>query len=296
MDFSNFELDNLGSKVEILNNLVCKIIYESGVNTRWIIYFYSFLTFFFLMLSFKRFKVNQSYGLVFYVILSFFFYSLTAARQLTAVSILLYAYSFLQYEDKRCLLFFPWVIVATLIHSFSIFFIFIYFIRFLPKPSEAYGLVFFLASLLAGFVEIDFINQLSVAMDVEHISEYVSEYGSGERTILGKLFSCVIVVFMYFFYYKATKYPNPNRNNVVDNLYLISMLFYAAVSNYPGLIGRIHYDLSIVQCVFLASYMGAADRKITQIEKLAYLFFIFLCMYNNKTFETSLTSSYYLMF
>lgn len=295
-DFSNFEFDNLGNKVEILNNLVCKIIYESGVDTRWIIYFYSFVTFLFLTLSFKRFKVNLSYGLVFYVLLSFFFYSLTAARQLTAVSILLYAYSYLQCNDKRKYLFFLWVVVASSIHSFSIFFIVLYFVRLLSKPSELFSFVIFIASLLAVVVEIDFISQLSVAMDVEHLSDYVSTYGSGERNLFGKIESWAVVAFMYYFYYNATKQSDVNRNKVVDNLYLLSMLFYAALTNYPGLIGRIHYDLSIVQCVFLASYMGASNRKITSIEKVAYLFFIFICMFINNSFETSLRSSYYLMF
>lgn len=295
-DFSNLEFDDLGNKVEIINNLVCRVIYLSGVNTRWIIYFYSFVTFLFLALSFKRFKVNLSYGLVFYVLLSFFFYSLTAARQLTAVSILLYAYSFLQCNDKRKHLFFLWVIVGSSIHSFSIFFIIFYFVRLLPKPSEFFGLVIFIASLLAVAVEIDFVSQLSVAMDVEHISDYVSAYGSGERNIFGKIESWAVIAFMYYFYYNATKQPDVNRNKVVDNLYLLSMLFYAALTNYPGLIGRIHYDLSIIQCVFLASYMGASNRKVTSIEKVAYLFFVFICMYINNGFETSLRSSYYLMF
>lgn len=295
-DFSNIEYGELGNQVEILNNLVCKFIYEGGLNTRWIIYFYSFVTFLFLVLSFKRFRVSLSYGLVFYVILSFFFYSLTAARQLTAVSILLYAYSYLQCQDKRRFRFFVWVIVAALIHSFSIFFIIFYFVRLLPKPSEVYGLVIFVASLLAVAVEIDFVSQLSVSMDIEHISDYVSEFGSGNRNIFGKLESWAVVAFMYYFYYNATKQPDANRDKVVDNLYLLSMLFYAALTNYPGLIGRIHYDLSIIQCVFLASYMGAGNRKVTSIEKVAYLFFVFICMYINNGFETSLRSSYYLMF
>ena len=295
-DFSNIEYGELGNQVEILNNLVCKVIYEGGLNTRWIIYFYSFVTFLFLVLSFKRYRVSLSYGLVFYVLLSFFFYSLTAARQLTAVSILLYAYSFLQCQDKRRFRFFLWVIVASLIHSFSIFFVVFYLVRLLPKPSEAYGLVIFVASLLAVAVEIDFVSQLSVSMDIEHISDYVSEFGSGNRNLFGKLESWVVVAFMYFFYYNATKHPDVNRNKVVDNLYLLSMLFYAALTNYPGLIGRIHYDLSIIQCVFLASYIGAGNRKITSIEKVAYLLFVFICMYINNDFETSLRSSYYLMF
>ena len=125
---------------------------------------------------------------------------------------------------------------------------------------------------------------------------YVSEFGSGNRNLFGKLESWVVVAFMYFFYYNATKHPDVNRNKVVDNLYLLSMLFYAALTNYPGLIGRIHYDLSIIQCVFLASYIGAGNRKITSIEKVAYLLFVFICMYINNDFETSLRSSYYLMF
>ena len=291
-DFSNFKFGDLGNKVEILNNLVCKIIYVNGVNTRWIIYFYTFVTLLFLVLSFKRFRVSLSYGLVFYVLLSFFFFSLTAARQLSAVSILLYAYSYLQCQDKKRFRFFFWLAVASLIHSFSIFFILIYFVRLLPKPSEVYGLVIFAASLLAVAVEIDFISQLSVSMDIEHISDYVSEFGAGNRNIFGKLESWVVVAFMYFFYYNATKQPNVNRNIVIDNLYLLSMLFYAALTNYPGLIGRIHYDLSIIQCVFLASYMGAGNRKVTSIEKVAYLFFVFICMYiNNSSFGSNYAAS-----
>ena len=119
-DLKHLEISDLGGQVEIVSGLMYKFILNHNLNPRWIIYFYSVLMFVFLALAFKRFKVNTAYALVVFVILGFFYYSLTAARQLAAVSVLLYAFSFLYYEKRRIGLFVVWVLFATTIHSFSL--------------------------------------------------------------------------------------------------------------------------------------------------------------------------------
>ena len=114
------------------------------MNERFILVFFAFIAFLFLFIEqINAFKVNLAYGLAIYVILGFMSYSFNINRQMCAASVLLYAYSFLQYENKRKCLFFLFVIIASLIHSFSILFVFIYFVKFIPLLNKKWDVLLF---------------------------------------------------------------------------------------------------------------------------------------------------------
>lgn len=160
-DMSNLEFDDLGSRIELLNNFAYKLISIIGGDGRLILVFYASLMLFSLYKAFKRFGVNVVYGVSFFVILEFFFISFCYSRQLCAVGILLYAFSFLMDKGTRSLWFFVFVLLATSIHSFSIFCFLLYLVKYIPIISKRNSIIIFLICILLIFLD-------SISLTVYH--------------------------------------------------------------------------------------------------------------------------------
>lgn len=283
-DISNLEFDDLGNKVEILNNLLDKIVYDSGMQPRWIIIFYSTIMMVFLWMALRRYKVNIAYALAFYVLLSFFFLSFNIARQFCAISIVLYAFSYLQEGAKYKYLFFLWIIVASLIHSFAIVCIPVFFITKMPVVTRGWTLVVFLICIALASVKLDFINQLSLVLDVEHVSDYLEKYGGGEGlNMVGIVVNWAYIFILFYYYYRRSNYKYRD-DRVINNLFLLSIVFHASLVNYSGVVGRIVYYISIVQIVYLADFFASKKYKLNTIDWLVFLGFFAFRIYRNASF------------
>lgn len=283
-DFANLEFDDIGSKVEILTNLINKIVYDSGMPPRWIIIFYSTIMMVFLLAALRRFNVNIAYALAFYVLLSFFFFSFNIARQFCSISIVLYAFSYLQEKTKKKYLFFWWIIVASLIHSFAIICIPIYFITKIPVFTQGWTLVAFLICIALASVKLDFINQLSLVLDAEHVSNYLEEYGGGEGlNTVGILVNWAYIFVLFYYYYRRSNY-NYNNDRMINNLFLLSIVFHASLVNYSGVVGRIVYYISIIQIVYLAGFYSSIRYKLNKNDWIVFLGFFAYSIYRNAPF------------
>ena len=93
---------DLGSNYELITIWMNRIVYMLNLHPRWIITMYSLITYIFLWIAFKKFRVNIAFASIFYVLLNLYFFSLSAARQMAAVSVILYAYSFLFENEIIC--------------------------------------------------------------------------------------------------------------------------------------------------------------------------------------------------
>lgn len=255
---ANFEFDDIGTKVEVLNNVMNAFVYYGNFDLRFIIYIYSFVTIWVFYLAVRRFNANIAFSCLFYVLFSLYFYSLTAARQLCAASFLLYAYSFLCNAGKWRILFFVWVIVATLIHSFSIFFIFLYFVKDIRFNRKKTAVITFFICLALLLSPIDILSLGAELLGSEKILRYLFSFLSDEGlSFIGKFFQIIkFFILVYVFYVRN----NEEKTDSLDNTFITSVLLYALVSSYPGIIGRIHYDLSIIQCVYFALYLASNNR------------------------------------
>lgn len=313
-DISTFTFDNLGSKVELISGLIFKTIVELNLDTRFSLVFYAFIMMFFLYLSCRRFKVSTAYAIAFFVIFGFFFYSMSAIRQFCAITVILYAMSFLQEEGTKKYLFFVWMAVSVFIHSFSIICFPLYFIIFLPKYSKKIGWIIWAISLLVVVVRIDFLSRLSALLEVDRISDYMTTYGDAQVFSIQRILSYWIeITCLFYFFYRKKKMDCLNYDNngtlvqnaekkrmyqlyVVDYLYLFSIFFYAFLFFYDGLIGRARYNFCIIQCVYLASYFMRKPLKYINFDILFFLLLFLLRIAKNRVFMESLKSNYYLYF
>ncbi len=283
-DFSNLKFDDVGSKVEILSNLLNKIVYDSGIQPRWIIIFFSTIMMAFLWLALRRFKVNISYALAFYVLLSFFFLSFNIARQFCAISIVLYAFSYLQEESKKKFLFFFWVIIASLVHSIAIICIPIFFIRKIPNVTQKWTFVAFLICIALASFKLDFISKYTLVLDAEHLSNYMEEYGGGEGlNMVGIVVNWAYIFVLFYYYYRRSGYKY-NDDRVINNLFLLSIVFHASLVNYSGIVGRVVYFVSIIQIVYLAAFFSSKRYQLKTNDWIVFLGFFAYRIYCNAPF------------
>lgn len=313
-DLSSFTFDDLGNKVELISNFMYSMVAFLNINTRFVLIFYAFFMMLFLYLACKKFKVSTAYTIAFFVIFGFFFYALSAARQFCAVSVILYAMSFLCENSKKKYLFFIWLIIATLIHSFSIICLPLFLVKKLPKHNKRIGMFILVLSLFVVVVRFDFIAKLSILLDVEHISYYMDTYGETQQFSIVRVLSYWIEIScLYYFFLQKKKsdcisvnnkgVPNQYESvrtqyqlNAADYFYLFSIFFYAFLFSYDGLIGRARYDFCIIQCVYLASYFMKKPLKLTNLDILFFILLLLLRVAKNRAFIDSLESNYYLFF
>lgn len=290
-DISNMSFTDIGSSVELVNNFVCKIIIDFGLDSRFILVFYSFVMILFVFLAFKKLNVNIVYGFSFFVILELFFYSLSACRQMCAVGVLMYAYSCLY--EKKTYKFFIYTLVATLIHSFSIFSFFIYFVKYIPPLSRKISIIIYVLSILLLFLRIDFINYLSIYLNFDHVTSYVDNYGDiVDRTVLSYITRSIHITFLFYCYKAVT---TNSSLSTIKNIFLISIVLYAFLSNYAGILSRILFNFSVVQCAVL-SLAFQNSEKMKSLNGIAfYSLFLLIHIVWNSHYIVSLNSNYSLM-
>lgn len=312
-DFSSFTFDDLGNKVELISNSMYNMVAFLNINTRFVLIFYAFFMMLFLYLACRRFKVSTAYTIAFFVIFGFFFYALSAVRQFCAVSVILYAMSFLCEDSKKKYFFLLWLIIAVLIHSFSIICLPLFLAKKLPKHNKRIGIFVLVLSLFVVVVRFDFLAQLSILMDVEHVSYYMDTYGEAQGFSIVRVISYWIEIScLYYFFHQKKKRDYIHINNemsnqyvdaksqyqltVMDYIYLLSIFFYAFLFSYDGLIGRARYNFCIIQCVYLASYFMRKPLKLANLDMLFFIFLLLLRVLKNRAFVNSLESNYYLFF
>lgn len=273
-----FEFTDLGSAVELISNSICRLILDCNLDQRFLLIFYAFISFFFLKRALKSFNANLAYGLAFYIILGYMSHSFNINRQICAACILLYAYSFLLFSGARIYYFFLFVSCAVLIHSFSIFFILIFPLRYVSI--KKWEIVVFLLCICFPLVKLDFLNAISELLSIEHVSGFLADYG-GQESLITKILSSYIYIFLSFYFYYRWKKCIQSDDGCLGTLYLFSILLYSMLSSYSGVIGRVSLNFSIIECVFLAQYFYRKPLRVNSIDSLVFVMLLVYRAYSN---------------
>lgn len=296
LDNIDFSLDNLGNQTELLNNFINKMVLQWGVDTRYVLYIYAITIFIFLLLSFRRFKCNTAYAVVIYVLLGHFFISLQTSRQLCAVSILLYSYSFLIEEGRKKYLFFLWGIVATLIHAYSIFCLPLFFVIYMPRLKDSIVMVLYIVCLFLVTLKLDVVQNLSDSIDMEAVSAYVDRYNEMYQLGITNIFTSWVMITILFYFYKKTTEGVSKVPVCISNLYLVSIVIFSLFYLYSGIINRVVNNFSIIQCVFISYLLSYKNLKKDVMLIAVFLVLLLLRAYKNHYFIDSLSTNYYLCF
>ena len=193
---TGFGKDSRG--LEVINNLLYYYVYNFNLDRRIILYFYGTITYFFLFLTSRRYKVRLSYLLFFYLTGSFFIMSLNICRQVASVSIVLYAIPLL-FDNERLkirdvLCFSLLLVLAGLIHASSLVFLFLLVFRFLKIRKEVLIIVTGILSFLLLFNIIPF-EQLMIWLTPEVYASFKTDVNRNLAvTFFGYFYRAVIII------------------------------------------------------------------------------------------------------
>ena len=271
-NFTDFSILDLGSRVEVINNYVCKFILDYRLNPRFLLVFYAVIMLVFFALASKRFSVPIVYSFFFYILFGYYFVSFNIARQLCAASIVLYSLSFLIEDGSKRFRFFLWLLVAAGIHSLSIICSAFFVVTLMPKLKTKYVYLLLTVSLALIFIHVDFINQIFNVASSSHIDFYMNQFGDmREFNIVGILSCCIEVLCFYYFFFKTKVSYKSEDVNVYDYIYLFSVFFYTAFFNYNGIVSRMRFTLCIYICIYLANFFYVKPLKINSREGAIFM-------------------------
>lgn len=308
---SDYISSNFGSNTEFLDILLHRLVYRLNLSPRVIIYFYSLITLILLYFALKRFKVNTSIGLLVYVLIGLYYFSLTAARQMTAVSIVLWGMQYMIKNGKNHNLklhvkqpplqkyqnlinFSGSILIASMIHASAIFYIVIYPLKYIRINRKIISFCLISLSLICVLLSFNIMNIIFRLFDMEYVARYMGLFDEGGRGFMGRLFDLIrFAIYIYLFIY-CTKRKN---TNTYDMLYATAIILLALFVQSNGLLARITYYLTVFICIYIP-YSLLKNGKMYYNDKFTLLiFYLIICIYGAGSWAiSSLTSGYYLMF
>lgn len=288
--FIETDVSSIGlSKYEIIFFGLNYLVYLNDLSPRVVIYFFSIITFLFLFLSARRFKVNTSLVALFYIFLNYYFWSFNVSRQLAALSICLFAISYINEKDKKKYLFFLWIIIASLIHNATITLLVVYLFKNIKVKRNV-------ALLVTGLLYVSMIlipvTQLILVILKNMGFVYTDDYGLGgafketEMSAIGYIYQLINGFLLLMFYKYRTK---EKKTDFLDVLFLFSMIVTAILVH--GNLGtwRLTLNYTIIQCLYLSSCYERRNANAVPF------FWAFLLM--NYVFVTRFDDgAYYLQF
>lgn len=270
-----------------------------------VIFLFSIITFVFLYLSAKRFKVDPIVVFLFFFIFGYFDLSLNICRQFAAASVLLYAYSFLGERGKTSLWFFPLVLFAATIHSSSLFMLILFPLRFidLSRVNKWIFVALGVASIYYGLTILDskfmmWALAFDIGDDIQSYSHYFEQTDLIEHSTLGIVFTVSCIVLEFFILYRMC-YVNKNDDpqyRVVFNLFFVSILLTILFSNLYGNLGRLRYSVSVIDCIAVAYYLQSEKKVLVkQIVLFSLIILYGALLYKNLASNAYKTVPYEIM-
>lgn len=305
---TDFFMDNFGSSTELIDIGLNRLVYGFNLPPRFIIWAYALITIIVLYNALRKYRVNTSIGLLIYVLSGLYYFSLSAARQMAAVSIVLYALTFVLVKDsylkpstnKKSILksdfvsFCSMMLIAAMIHTSAFFFVVIYPLRYLRLNKNLVTIILSFVCTACVLLAIDPMSYIFSVVNMEYISRYLGLYDDGGRSLMGRLFDIPRFIFFILIFYKGVKY---NITESKDNYYALALFLMAIFIQTNGLLARITYYLTAFMCVYISKVLVNDFRLRKGVLYTLFMLYILLSIYGTGGGAvSSLTSGYYLMF
>lgn len=286
---------NVG-KYEFLYYALCSFIYTHGLSPRLLIWFFSVVTILFVYLGCKRFKVNVTIFASIYILLLVYLLSFNISRQCAVVSLIFYASSFLSEKNIKRYFFILFVLVASLIHTTSVFVLALFPLSFFKLNRTTVGVVVYLFSIIGCFFPMS-MSLVELFSNIGLFELYYDSYGVGgkfemqESSLIGRLYSVFMLSICLFVYMTSSK---QKKTNYMDLLFLFAMLGWGVLAAEVSLAtNRIKIYFTIFMCLYFSRYfenMENNDMKKLLWFVLSSLWYLFLAQ------NSSLQEPYYMQF
>lgn len=256
-----------------------------------VIFIFSIITFVFLYLSARRFKVDPIIVFLFFFIFGFYDLSLNICRQFAAASVLLYSYSFISEKGKKSLYFFPLVFFSASIHSSSLVMLIFYPLKYVDI-SKINRYVFAIICIVILYFGMTNLNSefmkwavaFNIGDEMESYAYYFQETDLIDRSGIGLVVSILCMLLKFFVLYRVLYFYDykQERIKVVPTLFFISILLSILFSSLYGNLGRLRYSVSVIDCIALA-YFIQLERKsfLKNVVVFSILLFNGIILYRN---------------
>ena len=244
-----------GGRTELLYYYLCSFIYLNGYSPRWIIYIFSLITYIFIYLGCRRMKVNMAYFALFFVLSTMYIVSFNIARQFAAISICFFSVSFLFDKGLKQYFFLIGVGVSFFIHSSSILFVPLYFLKNVSLDRTKVGWIIYVLSIIAIFAPItevafEMFARLGILERYSEKYGAASDRGLSSLGIINYIYKTIIFT-IYFLIYRARN--NEKKTDLYDNLYLSFFLLQGCFASDSNLATyRIKFSFMILMCLYFS--------------------------------------------
>ena len=271
-----FDLESNDSySFEITYQWVANVIRDYGLPSYYILFFLSFITFLFLFLGTKRHRLVLSDISFFYYALIFYFLSIHISRQMAAISIVFWAYSFLEEKGVKSLLFFFAIVMAATIHVSAFFFLVLFFLRFMPrfniyKVSTLVSFFLFGLFFFSQFSRTYIQNSLLPYLDIIEIYDRSSLtfVEASNTTFVSFFVGLVKLVINIYVLLWLSRYRYYN----LSYIFLLAIVMTIVMNVMYGNITRLQYYFQIVYLVAYSLFFSRTRLRNSQTKFLFYLF------------------------
>lgn len=274
-----------GYTFEFVFIFVANSIRSLGFPPRFCLFFLSLVTIVFLDLSSRRFRTDFALACFFFYLFNFYFLSLNISRQIAAISILLYAYSYLQETAPKRYYFFFYVILAAGIHISSLLYLPVFLAVVVPfKKTHNDQAIRFVQSigLIILYVFFQFYGTqlqdyvLGFSESLLLYNKYAEQTEIASISFLGLFSNIIILVVDILVYYSLKK----KGFDVVARLFFLSIIVKIFFSSITGNIGRLMWDIMIIKVIAYSYCFSKTIPKMNARELLFFVIMVFLNAYN----------------
>lgn len=218
------------------------------------IYFFSITTMLFLYLALKRSGVAMPIAVLVFTLM-YYLLSFNIARQCLAISILLYAYTFLISEKPKTLVFFILLFVAMMFHMSSIIALLVFVALYLNielnrKLLTTIALCITLLNVISPIPIVDTIFSF-FASSVTYLQKYEDVSETLQMNIFGKLNYLITALLYIYIFAQSSKEKYADKWDLLFYMGLVSYLF-TAFSNSD--IARISNVFMIFQIIYVSKF------------------------------------------
>ena len=297
-DFSDTYQLNFSSDVsydyEVLSLFISSFIKSFGLPSRAFVWFLSLVTSTFIYLAARKFRVSYLLTFFFFVITNYYAISLNQSRQIASAAIVLYAFTFLEEQDKKKYLYFAAVLLAASIHISSLLFLPVFFVRklkisFTKKHEKLIGVLIIVAFAIVQTNKSFFLD--SVLANVDQVSVY-SHLGAATESrnfsLMGFLAATITIVLNIIICLELLRVQ---KNEIFPVLFLVTIILEVVFSVYSGNIGRVLYGFSFIRFIAFAEYFRrlSFNKKM----KLKEVLFLVTAFYYSYLMIASLSAGSY---
>ncbi|MEE3427357.1 MAG: EpsG family protein [Ruminococcus sp.] len=283
-DFSEFSKIDWSIGKYPLFNCVLIVLKIFGATPQMFIFIFSAFTIGTLMWFIYKYSDNNILMSVFiFITIGFYTFNLAAIKQCTSIALCLIAINFL--INKKPVRFFVFVIIAAFFHPYSILYLIVPFLRFVPWSRRS--LLLLLAFLVAGFSLQGMFGTIT-DVSVNLGGEYSAESFKGEGVNVFRVaVSWVSVILSFFVKDKITENNDSNANMFINLSFLNAGFMFIGLfgdANYFARFANYFVVFQVLSIPYLINQFDEANGKtLKSLAVVGYSgFFIYANQFNEQ--------------